>query len=142
MDQLVKLDEGYKVLRTLRGSPPYWENTKKDLYAMIRQLGLPTWFCSLSAAETKWIPLLKVLGKLLKDVTYTDEDIENMSWIEKSELIKKDPVTCARYFDHRVNTFINNVLKSTLHPIGTIVDKFGRVEFQHRGSPHIHVSLG
>jgi hypothetical protein len=28
---------------------------KKDVFAMIRQLGLPTWFGSFSSADTKWI---------------------------------------------------------------------------------------
>lgn len=26
----------------------------KDLYAMIRQLGIPTWFATFSAGETRW----------------------------------------------------------------------------------------
>lgn len=56
-DSIVRLNEGFHVLRSLRGSPPYWEKAKKDIFAMIRQLGIPTWFCSFSAAETKWIPL-------------------------------------------------------------------------------------
>lgn len=33
---------------------------------MIRQLGLPTWFGSFSSADTKWIDLLRILGKLVK----------------------------------------------------------------------------
>lgn len=68
---------------------------------MIRQLGIPTWFCSFSAAETKWIPLLKTLGQLVENMSYTDEEISSMSWKQKSKLIKSDPVTCARYFDFR-----------------------------------------
>ena len=59
-DNLVRLNEGYRVLRTLRGSPAYWENAKRDVFAMIRQLGIPTWFCSFSAAETKWVSLLRI----------------------------------------------------------------------------------
>ncbi len=55
VDKLINLDEGFRVLRNLRGSPPYFERCKKDLFAMIRQLGKPTWFCSFSAAETRWI---------------------------------------------------------------------------------------
>lgn len=43
---------GYRVLRTLRGSPAYWECAKKDVFAMIRQLGKPKRFCSFSAAES------------------------------------------------------------------------------------------
>ena len=87
-DNIVRLNEGYRVLRTLRGSPAYWEGAKKDVFAMIRQLGIPTWFCSFSAAETKWKPLLRVLGKFLRNKTFTDLEIENLTWFEKSELIK------------------------------------------------------
>lgn len=127
------------VLRQLRGSPAYWEHAKKDVFAMIRQLGVPTWFCSLSAAETRWLSLLKVLAKQVKDVDYTDKEIENLTWKEKCELIQSDPLTCTRYFNHRVQVFISNVLKSNGFPLYKVVDHFHRVEFQQRGSPHIHM---
>ena len=61
-----------------------------------------------------------------------------MTWQKKSELIQKDPVTCARNFEHMVQLFIHNLIKSSNHPIGEVVDFFYRVEFQQRGSPHIH----
>ncbi|XP_053407909.1 uncharacterized protein LOC128559625 [Mercenaria mercenaria] len=138
---IVKHDEGYKVLRTLRGSPPYWEQAKKDIFAMIRQLRIPTWFCSFSAAETKWLSLLRILGKVVNKVHYSNEDIFNMTWQEKCELIKSDPVTYARYFDHRVQIFLSKVLQSNICPIGKITDFFYRVEFQQRGSPHIHMLI-
>ena len=38
-------------------SPPYVEHKRKDLMAMISQLGIPTLFISLSAADTKWLEL-------------------------------------------------------------------------------------
>ena len=53
LERLVRLDEGYKFLRALRGSPPYFEKAKKDIFAMIRQLGPATLFCSFSSAETQ-----------------------------------------------------------------------------------------
>ena len=31
LSKLINLDEGYRVLRNLRGSPPYFANSKKDL---------------------------------------------------------------------------------------------------------------
>ena len=37
-------------LNALRGSPPYLEKAKRDLFAMIRQLGSATLFCSFSSA--------------------------------------------------------------------------------------------
>ena len=138
VNKLINLDEGFRVLRNLRGSPPYFERCKKDLFAMIRQLGKPTWFCSFSAAETRWIHLIKILGRLIDNKHYTDDEVKEMTWQKKSELIQKDPVTCARNFEHMVQQFIHNFIKSSCHPIGEVVDFFYRVEFQQRGSPHIH----
>ena len=138
VNRLIHLDEGFRVLRNLRGSPPYFERCKKDLFAMIRQLGNPTWFFSFSAAETRWIHLIKILGRLIDNKYYTDDEVRQMSWQRKSELIQKDPVTCARNFEHMVQLLIHNFIKSSCHPIGEVVDFFYRVEFQQRGSPHIH----
>ncbi|XP_071810912.1 uncharacterized protein [Apostichopus japonicus] len=139
MNNLVKLDEGYRIFRSIRNSPPYLEKRKKDLLAMVRQLGFPTYFVSLSAADTRWLDLLKVLGQLVDNRTYTDAELENMNWQTRSRLVKSDPVSCVRFFDHRLQVFISDVLKSNLHPIGKIVDSFVRIEFQHRGSPHAHI---
>jgi len=138
INNLVHLDEGFRVLRNLRGSPPYFEKCKKDLFAMIRQLGKPAWFCSFSAAETRWIHLLRILGRLVDKKDYTDNEIKEMTWQKKSDLIQRDPVTCARNFEHMVQLFIHHFMKSSLLPIGEIQDFFYRVEFQQRGSPHIH----
>ncbi|XP_069109303.1 uncharacterized protein [Argopecten irradians] len=141
MDKLVNLDEGFYIFRTLRNSPPYLEKRKKDVFAMIRQLGLPTWFGSLSAGDTRWHDLLRILGELNDNISYTNQQINNMTWINKTTLVQKDPITCTRYFDHRVQQFINTVLKSDHAPLGTLTDYFYRVEFQHRGSPHIHMLM-
>ncbi|CAB4042084.1 Hypothetical predicted protein, partial [Paramuricea clavata] len=112
IQKLVHLDEGFRVLRNLRGSPPYFEKLKKDLFAMIRQLGTPTWFCSFSAAETRWPHLLRMLGRIVEGKDYSDQEITEMTWQKKSELIQNDPVTCARHFDHMVHLLINNFIKA------------------------------
>ena len=139
VDKLVNLDEGYYIFRQLRNSPAYLETRKKDIFAMIRQLSLPAWFMSLSAADTRWTDLLKMLAKLNDGIYYSEKELENLSWQEKTKLVQKDPVTCSRYFDHRVQEFLNTVLKSSCEPIGKLLDYFYRVEFQQRGSPHIHM---
>ncbi|VDI49383.1 Hypothetical predicted protein [Mytilus galloprovincialis] len=64
VNDLVRLDEGYYIFRSLRNSPVYLEKRKKDLFAMIRQLGLPTWFGSLSSADTNWKDLLRILRQI------------------------------------------------------------------------------
>ena len=113
LDKLVNLDEGYYIFRQLRNSPAYLETRKKDIFAMIRQLSLPTWFMSLSAADTRWTDLLKMLAKLNDGIEYSEKELEHLTWQEKTKLVQKDPVTCSRYFDHRVQEFLNTVLKSS-----------------------------
>ena len=63
-------------------------------------------------------------NRLVERKDYTDYDIENMTWQQKSDLIPKDPVTCARNFDHIVQLLIRDVLKSDEMLIGEIVDFF------------------
>ena len=64
-----------------------------------------------------------------------------MSWYEKCDLISKDPGTCALFFNNRVKKFFKHILKSPHSPIGKLENFFYHVEFQHRGSPHIHALL-
>ena len=141
-ESLIKLDEGYKIFRTIRNSPQYWENQKKEVFAMIRQLGLPTLFISLSANDLHWPELIIALGKLVDKKDYTEAvESKTLSWETRSRLVQSDPVTCVRHFDHRVSQFIDLVLKNPESPLGVLKDYFYRVEFQQRGSPHIHMLL-
>ena len=139
-ESLVRLDEGYRIFKTIRNSPQYWENQKKEVFAMIRQLGLPTLFLSLSANDLQWSELIIALGKLVDNKDYAAEIERNtLSWETRSRLVQSDPVTCVRHFDHRVSQFIETILKCPQSPMGVLKDFFYRVEFQQRGSPHIHM---
>jgi hypothetical protein len=53
LDKLMHTDLGFKVFRDLRGSSPYWEKVKKDMFALIRFLGIPTCFTSFSSSDTR-----------------------------------------------------------------------------------------
>jgi len=95
---------------------------------------------SLSAADTRWNDLIVMLGKLNDKNDYTDELSRNeLSSEIINRLISSDPVTCARYFNERVQRFIDMVLKGPCNPLGKWTDHVYRVEFQQRGSPHIHM---
>ncbi|XP_053179094.1 uncharacterized protein LOC128362380 [Scomber japonicus] len=134
MKKLLEFDDGYRFLKPIRGTPAFWQEAQRGLVASVRQLGLPTWFCSFSSADLRWTNLL---GSILKQEgrTQTAEDLE---WADKCELLRRNPVTAARMFDYRWHVFLREVLMSPSNPIGKIVDFFYRVEFQQRGSPHVH----
>nr|XP_043868972.1 uncharacterized protein LOC122758736 [Solea senegalensis] len=132
--KLLEFDDGYRFLKPIRGTPSFWQAAQRDLLACVRQLGVPTWFCSFSAADMRWTNLL---GSILKQEG-REQPAEELEWADKCELLRRNPVTAARMFDFRWHCFLREVLMSPSNPIGKIKDYFYRVEFQQRGSPHVH----
>ena len=80
LHSLIHRNEGYKYLAKVRGSAPYWERT--NLCAMVKQLGIPTFFASFSAADRCWkeisSAIMKVLGKPMP---------EEMDWSQHCDFI-------------------------------------------------------
>ncbi|XP_076872152.1 uncharacterized protein LOC143522233 [Brachyhypopomus gauderio] len=134
LQRILNHDEGYKFLKPIRGTPVFWQSVQKDLFAMVRQLGIPTWFCSFSSADLRWPELMETI--LTQEGKHISPD--DLDWSERCALLKSNPVTAARMFDHRFRCFLKDVIMSEAQPIGEIVDYFYRIEFQQRGSPHSH----
>ena len=80
---LIHNDDGFTFLRCDRSSPAFWELKKKEVMAMIRQLGCPTLFLTLSAAETKWSELIVILTQVLENKVITLEEAEKMNYEKK-----------------------------------------------------------
>lgn len=137
---VISNDDGYRVYKHIRSSPAYWKEQSKRVVAMVRQLGRCTFFITLSAAETKWNELMVILEKIINNKKVTEEDVRKMSFEEKAELIRSDPVTCMRHFDHKYRTLLNELFKKPngVFAPNQVNDYYSRVEFQVRGSPHSH----
>ncbi|KAK0151704.1 hypothetical protein N1851_006989 [Merluccius polli] len=60
--QFLQFDDGYRFLKP-RGTPSFWQGVQRDLLACVRQLGVPTWFCSFSSADLRWKNLLSSILK-------------------------------------------------------------------------------
>lgn len=134
LSSLLRNDDALRFMQPIRGTPAYWSNAQKDLFAMLRQLGIPTWFCSFSAAEYRWNDDVRVILRQQND----SRDAEKMDWSKKNDVLRRNPVTLARMFEHRFQIFHKEVILSLAEPIGKVVDYFHRVEFQQRGSSHMH----
>ncbi len=132
-DKLRNLHEGVNMFQRMRNTPPYYSSKKKSLLAMVRQGGMPALFFTQSCADTRWPELLKVLGKLVDDKDYTNEELEKMSPMNRNRLVAADPVTVVRYFENKCNQFQKRIMN-----LKGSYNHFYRREFQHRGSPHSH----
>ncbi|XP_026121819.1 uncharacterized protein LOC113104031 [Carassius auratus] len=135
VERLVHSRDATRFMQPLRGTPSYWEKTLRDLQAMIRQLGNPTFFCTFSAAEMRWPEVITAIkAQQGEEVVFSELD-----WTTKCEILRSNPVTVMRMFEKRVDALMNHLLLSPAQPIGEVEDYFYRVEFQARGSPHIHL---
>ncbi|KAK3924124.1 hypothetical protein KUF71_012208 [Frankliniella fusca] len=95
LDQLIQEDEGYKILDEDRSSPAYWCQKTKEAMAMIRQYGPAHIFATLTSAEVYWHELITILIKINNEQELTEEEVKLLPKLEKINLVKQDPVTCA-----------------------------------------------
>lgn len=139
------IDRDLTFLKSIPNSVQYWFQRKKDLFAMIRQLGKPTMFLTLSASEMKWPHLLKQLHRLSEQYTGVDltDPLRELTALQRASLVNNDPVTCCVYFNKLVIVIMTLLASSRFSPFGKyrVADYFKRIEFQHRGSPHAHILL-
>ena len=53
---------------------------------------------------------------------YTEDEVLELSWAMKSMWLQSNPVTAARMYQYRLDTFVTTFLKSSSKPIGEVVD--------------------
>ncbi|CAG9828115.1 unnamed protein product [Diabrotica balteata] len=138
------LETNLAFTRCLPNSAAYWAERKKCLFGMIRQLGRPSAFMTLTANEIGWEELLRTLYKLKhQGEVLTDDQIWALHYIEKTTLVNEDLVTCAIYFSKLVNVIMSTLQSRPFSPFGKYRVKyyFKRIEFQHRDSPRAHILL-
>jgi hypothetical protein len=155
-------------LKNLPNTPAYWLECKRNIFAMIRQLGPPTFFKTFSPVEVDWPELITALFKvrelskqndkiLTQKQTCPDDsasqhqqqkpslapnpsDVSKLSRSEILDLIRNDPVTTTRYFEDRMRQFAKYMFNpQTVYQDNPVIDFYWRVEFQARGSPHVHM---
>ena len=91
-------------------------------------------------ADLKWKDTIQVIAAQHGEIL-TDDQVDNLTWEQKSTWLRSNPVTAARHFDHRLQLFMTTLIHGKFKPIGVIQDYNHRIEFQQRGSPHCHMLL-
>jgi hypothetical protein len=127
------LQNSYMFMKHIRGTVAYFRNALYDLMAMLRTLGPPTLFMTLSADDLHW----PELGMTLENLSY--RDAANKHSFMSS--MRTDPLLAATHFERRFSALMTCIINGQRKPLGNVVDHFVRVEFQNRGSPHYHMFL-
>ena len=85
----------------------------------------------------KWPEVIQSIAQQYGTI-YTEDEVSALPWQIKSTWLRSNPVTAARMFQYRLETFVITFLKSNANPIGCVTEYVIRIEFQAWGSPHAH----
>ena len=135
VQQFIAQDKAYSFMSSVKGTPAYWKKKLFEVLAMVKQLGIPTFFMTLSCADLRWNELIEIIAKL-NSLNLTEDDIKYMCYQDRGDTLNKNPVLAARHFQYRVEVFFKEIVLNG--PLGKSKYYAIRVEFQVRGSPHIH----
>ena len=105
---------------------------------MVRQLGSPEIFFTKSVNEMGMYDMIQSLLEKETCCIATIEEARNLSNKEKMTLIKNYPIDVVHYVDARFRHHIATFKKTCSLGEYRVEDFFYRVEFQQRGSAHIH----
>ena len=70
-EDIHRVNDGYHIYKDIPNTPPYFEKLAREVCAMVRQLGNPAIFISLSSADTSWVPLQQCVGLQLDGEMYS-----------------------------------------------------------------------
>lgn len=121
----------------LAGTRQYWGARLGELIDMVEQLGLPTLFLTLSAADFHWPDLFRLF---LESEGLSQEErvsLEELTEEHRRNFIANRPFVPSMFFIRRAELFLTKVIKLML----PVKDIWFRYEWQFRGSPHVHCLL-
>ena len=147
-----KLDDPYRVLDNIKGTPSFFRKKKMEFIAKLENLGPFTVFFTLSCGDKRYsenfTSLLRRKGHSVEyDSNFDEVKVDGISLMEfmikndgQHEFIRKNIVNATRVFQYRVRMFIKNVVMAKFSAIPVSYYNY-RVEFQLRGAAHIHGAL-
>ena len=80
-----------------------------DVLAIVKLLGIPTYFLTLSCADLRWEQFPYFINKL-NSLGLSDDELKNVSCQERCSLLNNYPVLVARHFQYKVEVFFKEII--------------------------------
>ena len=122
-DQLMRRLQRYA--SKVQGSSQYWYQRHQELQALLEQKGPPTFFWTVSSADTYWPEMHKLMPHLVGSCTLHSHRVQ---------AVITNPHIADWYFSARLTDFVDHWLYGALDADW----HWYRFEYQSRGSPHAH----
>jgi hypothetical protein len=135
-EKILKSNIGYIYFKNICISLEYFQLIKKNVFAMIRKLGPPTFFIAFTSAEHQWHELVSSFTNLYRN-RKNRKHCETLEDKNIDYLIRKDLVTCSHYYRHRINDLKQFICGEKIL-FGKVSDNYFVTKFQNRGSEREH----
>ena len=90
---------------------------------------------TLSCSNLRCKELPYIINKL-NNLGLSEEELKNLSYQERGNLLNNNQVLVARHFQYKVEVFFKQIIIDG--PLGKTKYYALRIEFQERGIPHVH----
>ena len=76
VERFVASDNSFSFMSSVKGTPAYWKQFLYDVLAMVKQLGILTYFLTLSCADLRWEELPYIINRL-NNLGLCEEELKN-----------------------------------------------------------------
>ena len=57
-------EQAFSFMKTITGTPTHWKRFKSKVLAVVKELGIPTFFLTLPCTDLRWKEILTIIIKL------------------------------------------------------------------------------
>ena len=116
-------------MNSIKGTPAYCKKFIHEVMVMVKQLGDPNFFLTLSCAYLRWNDMFYVISKV-NGIHISEDEISSMSYSDRCKLLNGNSMIVASPFQYQVGLFFKVMVLDD--PLGKTNYYAIRVEFQVR----------
>ena len=135
VERFVASDNAFFLMSSVKGTSACRKQFLYDVLAMVKQLGIPTYFLTMPRADLRSEELPYIINRL-NNLGLHKEELKILSYQERCNLSNNNSVLVARHFQYKVEVFFKEIIfdgplvKTKYYAI--------RIEFKERGSSYVH----
>ena len=93
----------------MKGTPTYYKKCMHEVMVMVKQLGAPTFFLTLSCEALRWNGVSFAISKV-NGIDIFEDEINRMSYSNRCRFLSGNSVIVARHFQYRVELFLKVIV--------------------------------
>ena len=127
----------------IEGSSIHMKLEKKKLLSLISSHTIcseSTWRYFLTMAPSDCFDS-KLYDVVTKHIPDNESYVDRLNYDDRLALLRNHPAMAIRLFDIKQNAIWEKIIMGVAQPFGVVRDFWRRVEFQLRGTPHVHCLL-